>query len=192
MNQTHWSDKLVKLGACDESVAWAKKQPSYSLAWRKCHRPEWLFWLAGRANVSQESIVLAACACARTVLHLIPEGEDRPRLAIEAAEAWARDPSSDPDKVKLNRAREEAWAAYHGLYYPAAGSAAAAVTAAAPARAQEHADIAAVTAAEAAATATIGFARYSEQWYVAYNKALAIAKKNLCNVVRLNIERPKL
>jgi len=39
--------------------------------------------------------VKAACACARTALRFVPEGEERPRLAIVAAEAWAENPTSD-------------------------------------------------------------------------------------------------
>ena len=34
--------------------------------------------------------VWCAAQCARTALHDVPEGEDRPRVAIETAEAWVR------------------------------------------------------------------------------------------------------
>ena len=45
-----------------------------------------------RALAATDMRAAAWCAaqCARTALHLIPAGEDRPRSAIEAAEAWAR------------------------------------------------------------------------------------------------------
>jgi hypothetical protein len=38
--------------------------------------------------VDVRRLTMAACACARTALWAVPEGEDRPRLALEAAEAW--------------------------------------------------------------------------------------------------------
>ena len=38
--------------------------------------------------ISHQELVFAACQVARSVLHLVSAGEDRPRLAIEAAEKW--------------------------------------------------------------------------------------------------------
>jgi len=38
-----------------------------------------------------------AAQCARTALHLVPAGEDRPRRALEVAEAWARGLATDED-----------------------------------------------------------------------------------------------
>ena len=42
------------------------------------------------AVVDERTAVFCASQCARTVLHLVPVGEDRPSAALEAAEAWAR------------------------------------------------------------------------------------------------------
>jgi hypothetical protein len=39
---------------------------------------------------SRKKLILAACGCARLALKHIKKGEDRPRLAIETTEAWAR------------------------------------------------------------------------------------------------------
>lgn len=41
-------------------------------------------------RLSRQALVLLAAACARTALRYVPAGEERPRLAIETAEAWAR------------------------------------------------------------------------------------------------------
>lgn len=41
-------------------------------------------------KVDRHLVVRAACACARTALQHVPDGEDRPRIAIETAEAWCR------------------------------------------------------------------------------------------------------
>lgn len=91
----HWSNKLVKLGACKDAVEWAKTQPSAAAAWKSCERGDWMLWIACRTCGKQGSaahrrVVLTACACARLTLKYIPVGEDRPRKAIETAEAWAR------------------------------------------------------------------------------------------------------
>jgi hypothetical protein len=76
-------------------------------AWCECERGDWMIWLAGRLNVERVAIVRTACAVARSVLHLVPPGEDRPRLAIEAAEAWCDDPSP----ARAEAAEAAAWAA---------------------------------------------------------------------------------
>ena len=77
---------LIDLDACEEAREWATNK-SATQAWEQCERPDWLLWWAARTDVNnQQSIVLAACDCARTALQFVPKGEDRPRLAIEAAE----------------------------------------------------------------------------------------------------------
>jgi hypothetical protein len=55
--------------------------------WAECRRPDWLLWWASLCLPFRE-IALAACDCAETALHCVPEGEDRPRLAIETARRW--------------------------------------------------------------------------------------------------------
>ena len=93
MSADHWSDALAPLGACPDAVAWARTQPSYAVAWRRCTRPDWLLWLAGqrcRTLAQRRAIVLAACDCAETALRHVPEGELRPAEAIRVARAWVR------------------------------------------------------------------------------------------------------
>ncbi len=58
--------------------------------WAGCLRGDILLWLASWAGVDRRLVVGATCAAVRPALGYIPQGEDRPRLAIEAAEAWAR------------------------------------------------------------------------------------------------------
>jgi hypothetical protein len=92
----HWTDALVALDACDEAVEWAHGYDSLEAAWADCQRGDWMLWLAGHCAGDQpysdarRPLVLAACACARLALPHVPAGEDRPRVAIETAEAWAR------------------------------------------------------------------------------------------------------
>ena len=90
----HWSSILIRLGACQVAVEWAKTQPSLSVAWAKCPRGDWMLWLASRAckpnSVEHRRVVLAACKCARLALKYVPKGEGRPLAAIVIAEKWAR------------------------------------------------------------------------------------------------------
>ena len=105
-------DILTELGACAEAVKWAgRKTPKK--AWETCKRGDWLLWIADKLNVGRKLLVLAACACARTALKYVPAGEERPRLAIEAAERWADNPT-EKNKVAAAAARAAgavAWAA---------------------------------------------------------------------------------
>jgi hypothetical protein len=50
--------------------------------------------LLAAAGVERRRLVMAACDCAETVLHLVPAGEDRPRKAVETARAWCRGEAS--------------------------------------------------------------------------------------------------
>ena len=42
------------------------------------------------AEVDPKSAMWCACQCVRTVLPLVPEGEDRPKRAVDTTEAWLR------------------------------------------------------------------------------------------------------
>jgi hypothetical protein len=86
----HWSDMLTRLNACADAIEWARTQESYESAWRTCAHGNWMLWLLAKAGARREDVVLAACACARQALRYVPKGEERPRIAIETAERWAR------------------------------------------------------------------------------------------------------
>jgi len=58
-------------------------------AWPACVESKWLFWL-GIQVMPHETLVLALCDVAESVLHLVPAGEDRPRIALETARRRAR------------------------------------------------------------------------------------------------------
>ena len=81
---------LEKLHACDESIEWYEAQESDEHAWSNCERGDWLLWLLGRIGVDRKRLVLCCCECARLSLKYVPEGEDRPRIAIDTAERWAK------------------------------------------------------------------------------------------------------
>ncbi len=153
MSKLH--DELVSMSACSEAVKWVGNR-SLATAWAKCERADWMLWYAHKRGVDARIMTRAACACARTALQYVPAGEDRPRLAIEAAEAWADDPTP-------------AWAAAGAAAWAAAGAAAGA---AAWAAARAAAWAAARAAAGAAARAAAGAAAWDA------------AHKKMCNLVR--------
>ena len=106
-----------------------------------------MLWLLGKIpSTDRKILVLAACECARQSLHLVPEGEDRPRLAIETAEKWARGEASI-EEVKTAAAAAAADAAAIAAYtaaraaaYYAADAAGAATAADAAAREESLAE----------------------------------------------------
>ncbi len=110
-------------------------------AWRDCRDARWMLNAVADV-VPRQSLVLAACACARTVLHLVPAGETRPLRAIEVAEAWCR------GEATLDEVRAAADAAWVAASAAARGAAADAAWVAAWAAADAAA--AAVAAASAA------------------------------------------
>ena len=78
---------LERLGACREAADWYDGRDSEQ-AWAECERGDWMLWVAGKLNVDRKVLVAAACECAELALVHVPDGEDRPRQAIETARAW--------------------------------------------------------------------------------------------------------
>ena len=79
---------LTSKSACQSALDWLGDRDSDRM-WAECDRPDWLMWWAAHA-VPRQQLVFAACDCAELALPFVPEGEDRPRLAIETARRWAR------------------------------------------------------------------------------------------------------
>jgi hypothetical protein len=120
MNETPLQEHLRMLWACSEAREWVGELTALQ-AWKQCQRADWLLWWAARTKANERTaVVLAACACARTALRFVPKGEERPRLAIEAAEAWAKAPTPG----SREKARAAAHAAYAAADYAAAAHAA--------------------------------------------------------------------
>ena len=137
---TDLQQHLESIGACPTARDWAGERTPRQ-AWDEATRADWLLWWAGQLEVEKALLVRCACAIARTVLHLIPAGEDRPRLAIEAAERWCQEPTEE-NLQEAEEAEEAAWAASAeaAAWAAAAGARAAAAAAWEAARAaqQEH------------------------------------------------------
>jgi hypothetical protein len=151
---------LESIDACQPAMDWLGDRDSDQM-WADCERPDWLLWWAAHV-VPRQELVLAACDCAELALRYVPEGEHRPRLAIETARRWARGEAT----VEEVRAAD---AAALAAFLSAADAAAwAALTAFAP-----RASDAALTAARAALTA----ARDSDA-------ACAAANAAMCRLIR--------
>ena len=146
------STQLKKFDACTEGYEWAKGK-TLTEAWSTCERGDWMLWYAAKVNIDRKLLVKAACACARLALKFVPDGEQRPRITIETAEAWTE------GKASLNDVRTAAAAAYTAAYtaadaaYTAADAAYAAADAADAATYATDAAYAATYAANAAADA---------------------------------------
>ena len=90
----NYIDKIEAMGACKEAVEWLREKnyKSLAVAWRYCDRGDWMMWLVGRGEVTEEmraAIVLAACDFADLVReHWRPE--DKPILAkaLKTARKW--------------------------------------------------------------------------------------------------------
>jgi hypothetical protein len=119
-------NSLIKMGACKEAIEWLETQSSIKQAWDTCERGDWMLWLLGKlsgepGSEKRKPLVLAACGCARLAMKYIPKGEDRPRIAIETAEKWAK------GKATIEQVRNAAaypYASAAAAAYPYASAAA--------------------------------------------------------------------
>ena len=83
---------LRSFDACWSAVLWVESLPpdhGLDRAWAICTRSDWMLWLTKYLDIPDDVMRFIACDFARTVLHLVPRGEERPRLAIETAERFA-------------------------------------------------------------------------------------------------------
>jgi hypothetical protein len=198
MTNAELREFLISREACLAAMNWLGKRDSDQM-WSECERPDWLLWWAGQV-VSRQELVLAACDCAETALHRVPEGEDRPRLAIDAARRWAR---GEVTVKEVDAARAAAISSYINAGYAAsyaaltayatpapfaALAAAAAAEEAARAAARDAADAAAYAAyaadaADAAARAAYAAARAARAARAADRAAYA-ANATMCQIIR--------
>ena len=115
-----WRSKIQYLDTLlGTLVEWAASRPEadFMTLWDETIDPEWLPYLAQAGGATKQEMALAACAVARLCLHLIPEGEERPRIAIETAEAWTR---GEATAEQVGKAITAAYAAAADAAYAAA------------------------------------------------------------------------
>jgi hypothetical protein len=178
MDNQHWTQDLVRLRACQGALDWCKGEGDYAggpafvsleEAWQNCTKPDWMLWLATRVpNITHQQIVLVACVFARLSLHLIPAGENRPRICIETTEAWA---NGNASLQEVQQAKRDCWQCYDQYYRgaAAAGAAAAAEGAAAAAAAEAAAGLEVAAEVAVAAAAKYG----SPNYYIIRDRVLS-------------------
>ena len=103
-----WRNKLKYPGDLVEWVASRPEATFYDI-WDETIDPMWLTYLATAWATTTEILdhtVLAGCAVARLCLPLIPEGDERPRIAIETTEKYIR---GEATEVQVIKARNGVW-----------------------------------------------------------------------------------
>ena len=172
-------EELVALKACEEATEWVgNRDKKQALA--ECERPDWMLWYLAKTCGKQGSrkhclVVSLAADCAETALKYVPAGEERPRLAIEAARRWATQPTPAHLEQCRVAAADAAFAAFAGNAY-------------------NYAKADAYTAAYAAAAA-VSYAAYAANVanYAAYANADAATKRaaelEMCAMIRAKLKR---
>lgn len=102
MNNQQLVAFLKKNLACRPAIEWLQAR-TLAEAWEQSERGDWLLWLAANAGVDRRRLVMSACACARLALVHVPPGEERPRVAIDTAEAWCRGEATIEQVRKASR-----------------------------------------------------------------------------------------
>ena len=120
MTNRQLKTQLKRLGACCDAVTWVGAR-DLATAWRECLRGDWLLWLCAKQIgepgwPTHQAVVLAACACAEVALVYVPAGEDRPRLALEAARKWTRGGATVAEVRATYAATTSAYAATDAAY----------------------------------------------------------------------------
>ena len=93
-------DQLVSLigkySPCPPGVGWLRLQQSAAQTWQDCPNASWMIWYIVQVirpapfTPLWQGMILACCQIARTVLFVVPPGDDRPRRAIEATENYVQ------------------------------------------------------------------------------------------------------
>jgi len=94
------------MNACPGAVKWVGNK-TIKGAWNQCNRGDWMLWLLEMLRWDRKVLASIACDCAERVLHLVLEGEDHSRKAIETRRAWVRGEATEEDCRKAARAVDD-------------------------------------------------------------------------------------
>ena len=182
MKTTITAEDLKTKGACQKGVEWFETTfPSGETTGEelicRIERADWLIWGLAHlrpGGLDHQQAVTLACICARFALRHVDKGEDRPRLAIEAAERWVKSPTEENRKTAGVAATDAARAAGVSAW-AAAGAAGAAGAVAAWAAAEVAVEVAAEVAVEVAGAVGAADAARKEE----HKKMCAAIRKQL-------------
>ena len=175
-----FKDKLKGMKACREAIDFAGDM-TFEEAWQRCERADWMLWYICKAKIgTRKARIHVICDCAETALKYVPKGEDRPRLAIEAARKYANK-KTDKNLVELRATGAATWAA---------GDVARAATWAAWAAGDVAWAAWAAGDAAWAATGAAGDAARAATWaaWAAGDVAWAAALKSMADMIRKNFK----
>jgi hypothetical protein len=129
-------ENILALNPCREGLVFAESCNFDAVKiWNTCPRGDWMIWLLRKTqSIDRQTSVKLTCLCAEHVLDIFEKkypGDKRPRLAIEAAQAWVDD-STDEKLTLVKLAADGAWEArrYDAATYAAVDAATYAVDAA--------------------------------------------------------------
>src|SRR3990167_11358451 len=91
-------DWLKRMGACDDAMVVARKRLNGGLPLaeviKRLNRADWLIWLLYKSGTcGKRQLQKMGCVAGRLSLPYAAKGDDRPRLAFEAAERAIANPS---------------------------------------------------------------------------------------------------
>ena len=201
---------LKALAPCSDALLWVGRHKRLSSAkmWESCDRSDWMLWLMARVKpLTKEQAVTLACRFAMEVLPIFEAkypNDKRPRLAIEAAQAWLQNPSSAAayaaayaayaaaDAADAADAAYAAYAAYASADAAyAAADAAYAAYASADAADAAYAAYASADAADAAYAAADAAADAADAAYASADAAAdAAARKKQASIIREIVGNP--
>ena len=176
MKTIEFCSKFTSDEMCRAGRDFALSHETMSQVWDACENPSWLFWMLEKCNpLEKEQSVRLSIAFAEMCLVNVPEGEDRPQLAIEAAKTWLDNPCGETQSAAQSAAQSAESA--QSAAWAAAQSAQSAAWAAA--QSAESAQSAAQSAAWAAA-------------WAAQAAAWAAVRAAQCKMIREMIPNPFL
>jgi hypothetical protein len=106
MNIEQWQTWLIKRSACVDGYAEAKNYTPDEW-YQKTERGDWMIWVLRKIPQYKNDKALwvkIAIESAKLVLHLAKDPQNRPQLAIEAAENWLIDPTDKNRCIAANAA----------------------------------------------------------------------------------------
>ena len=108
-------ENILDMHPCTEGLTFADQCDFDAVKiWNTCPRGDWMIWLLLQTqSIDRQTSVKLACLCAEHVLSIYESkypDDTHPRLAIEAAKAWADNPT-DEKLARVKLAADEAWKA---------------------------------------------------------------------------------
>ena len=103
---------LIEHNACGSGIEFAKTCQSPREVWNTCPRGDWLLWWIAQdieqgGEIHRRVVHLVCRLWEERLAQYVPDGETRPQQAIDAARAWATDPTDE----NLSAARDARYAA---------------------------------------------------------------------------------